>query len=110
MTAEEFWEKDPFLVQGFRKAQRIKNDLANQEMWLQGLYIYNAFATVITAAFSKNGSKNHYLEEPIDLHPEETAEKRKEEAKRKVVQQLNAWKLAFELKQIGANNAERSNS
>lgn len=104
MTAEEFWEKDPFLVRDFRKALRIRNDMKNQELWLQGLYIYNAFANVIAASFSKNGSNSHYLDEPIDLHPEETAEKRKEEARKKIVAELNAWKKAWDSKNKGAEN------
>lgn len=110
MTPEEFWEKDPFLVQAYRKALRIKNDMKNQELWLQGLYFYNAIANVIASAFSKNGSNAKYLEEPIDLHPEETLERRKEQARKKIVAQLNAWKKAWESTHKGAENVEFRNS
>ncbi len=109
MTTEEFWEKDPFLVRDYRKALRLRNDMKNQELWLQGLYIYNAFGAVLAASFSKTGSNAKYLEEPIDLHPEETLERRKEQARRKIVAQLNAWKKAWDAKNKGAENGS-SNS
>ena len=104
MTTDEFWFGDPFLVQSYRKAQRFKDDRKNQELWLQGLYIYNAFAAVISMAFGKQGTKASYFNEPIDLHPEETEAKKVEEAKKKVVATLNAWKAAWDRAKQGEIN------
>lgn len=67
-------------------------DLANQQLWMQGLYNTDAFQTVIGNAFSK-GTKRKYLEKPLPLRDEKTTP---EQARQKVVDQLNAWKEAFD--------------
>jgi hypothetical protein len=100
MTEEQFWKGDPHLVQAYKKAQRMRDDRKNQELWLQGLYFYKAMSVVISNAFGgKQHAKQNYFEEPIDLHPEETTERKKAEARQKIVDYLNAWKAAWEQKQ-----------
>lgn len=108
MTEEQYWRGDPNLVVAYMKAQRMKDDRKNQELWLQGVYIYSAFSTVISNAFGKPGTKQKYFEEPIDLHPEETNARKIAEARQKVVDQLNAWKQAWERNQ--QENGDQSDS
>lgn len=59
MTAEQFWEGDPHLVKYYRQAEEIRNDKRNQELWLQGLYVYEAIcdASPILQAFANKGTK-----------------------------------------------------
>lgn len=60
----------------------------SEEMWLQGLYIYNAVYVVIGNALKKKGAKPlEYLEEPIRLLPltEEEKAARAEEERKKVI-------------------------
>ena len=59
MTYEQFWEMDCELVKYYRKAAKIKQDLDNQNAWLQGAYFYEALADVspILHAFAKKGTK-----------------------------------------------------
>ena len=42
MTYEQFWEQDCELVKYYRKAAQIRQDLRNQDAWLQGAYFYEA--------------------------------------------------------------------
>lgn len=80
MRYEEFWEGPPVLAEVYRKAYRIKRETDNEQAWLQGLYVYDAFAVCLANAFRKRGSKVHeYLDKPIDLFPLTEKEKRRRE-------------------------------
>lgn len=86
MTEEQYWDKDCMLVVAYRKAEELRTDRKNQEMWLQGAYIYDAICRVspILHAFAKKGTKPvPYMEEAYAL-TEKQAEV-KEEAKAKAV-------------------------
>lgn len=70
MTASQYWDEDPTLVKYYRKAEEIRTERRNQEFWLQGMYIYEAFADVspILHAFAKKGTKPHpYSDKPYAL-------------------------------------------
>ena len=84
MTYDEFYNKDHTLAADYRKAFKIKRNEANFDMWLQGLYVYNAVARVapLMIPFNKNPKAEPYLDKPIPIF-EETSE---EETKAKAVQ------------------------
>lgn len=70
MSAEQYWDSDPTLVKYYRKAEEIRTERRNQEFWLQGMYIYEAFADVspVLHAFAKKGAKPHpYTEKPYPI-------------------------------------------
>ena len=70
MTPEQYWDGDCELVKYYRKADEIKLDRRNQELWLQGLYIYEAIcdASPILHSFAKRGTKPHpYADKPYSL-------------------------------------------
>ena len=70
MTYEQFWESDPTLVIYYRRAEEIKNERMNQELWLQGMYIYEALCDVapIMNGMAKKGTKAHpYSEKPYPI-------------------------------------------
>ena len=90
---DEFWYGEPRLTEVYREAHDMKMEIVNQQLWLQGLYNTSAFASVIANAFSKGGSKQEYLKRPIELKPKKMTP---EEARQKVVDQLNAWKEAWD--------------
>lgn len=84
MTEEQYWDKDSQLVVAFRKAEEIRTSRKNQEMWLQGAYIYDALCRVspIFHAFAKKGTKPvPYLSEAYSLTEKQVEIKREEEAK-----------------------------
>lgn len=80
MTYEQYWEQSPFLAVAYRKAYRLKRQTDNEQAWLQGLYIYDAFAVCMANAFAKRSAKKvNYLERPIDLFPLTDKEKKRRE-------------------------------
>lgn len=83
MTAEQFWDKDCMLVKAYRKANELQKKRKNEELWLQGLYVYQAIinAAPVLHAFAKPGTKPiPYLDKPIPLTEQEA--KQREEAER----------------------------
>jgi FixJ family two-component response regulator len=89
MTYEQYWEMSPYLVIAYRKAYKLKREIANEQAWLQGLYVYDAFAVCMANAFAKRGAKKvDYLEKPVDIFPLTDAEKeRREQEERDKMQQ-----------------------
>ena len=56
----------------YRKAYELKQEQRNSELWLQGLYVYEAIldASPILQAFAKSGTRpRKYTEKPYDLRP-----------------------------------------
>jgi hypothetical protein len=86
MTYEQFWDGDPMLVKYYREAEEIRNEKKNQELWLQGMYIYEALADIspVLHAFAKKGTKPQpYTETPYAITKKQRdrikAEKEKQE-------------------------------
>ena len=81
MTYEQYWEQSPHLAVVYRKAYRLRRETENEQAWLQGLYVFDAFAVCLSNAFAKSGQKRQkYLERPIDIFPLTEAEKKRREA------------------------------
>ena len=86
MTATEYWDGDPSLPKYFRKAQELRNQIRNQELWLQGMYVYEAIADVapILQAFAKKGAKPRpYPDKPYAITDKEV--EAKAEARQKAI-------------------------
>ena len=84
MTPEQYWEQDCTLVKYYRKAEEIRNEKRNQELWLQGMYVYEAVCDVapILHAFAKKGTKpTPYSAKPYPLNDRQI--KRDEEEKQR---------------------------
>ena len=80
MTYEQYWDAPPYLAVAFRKAFKLKRELANEQAWLQGMYVYDAFAVCLANAFSKRGAKKEkYFERPVDIFPLSEDEKKRRE-------------------------------
>lgn len=74
MTYEQYWDGTPSLAKYYRKADEMRRERANHEMWLQGMYVYEAIcdASPILHAFAKKGTKPHpYAEKPYSLTQKE---------------------------------------
>lgn len=81
MTYEQYWEGDSTLVRYYRKAEEMRNDRRNQELWLQGMYVYEAICDVspILHAFAKKGSKPHpYPTKPYAISEKQIRKEREE--------------------------------
>ena len=88
MTYEQYWNGDCTLVKYYRKAEELRNEKRNQELWLQGMYVYEAIcdASPILHAFAKKGSKPHpYPSKPYAISEKQVREER-EEKERKLIE------------------------
>ena len=85
MSYDLFWHGPPALARSYRKAWRRMRENRNSEMWLMGMYVYDALlcaAPVMRATMSKEPPKpGEYPKEPYPLTEKEA--KRREEAERR---------------------------
>ena len=84
MSYDEFYNKDCQLVKAYLKAYELKQQRDNTNMWIQGMYVYDAIlcASPILHPFAKGGTEPvPYMKEPYALSKEEQ-EVREEKAKR----------------------------
>ena len=96
MTYDQFWNDDPTLVKYYRKSAEIKAEKRNQELWLQGMYIYEALCDVapILQAMAKKGTKARpYPEQPYAI----TARQRRREIEEKERMVANKGKRMMEM-------------
>lgn len=59
MTYDEFWNGNSYVCRYYRDAYELKKKAKDEELWMQGLYIYDALGRMspIMHAFPKKGSK-----------------------------------------------------
>lgn len=72
MPYELFWNGDPQLVKVYKEAHNMQAEQKNQEMWVQGIYVFRAFKSVMeTFAYGLSGSKgtkpSQYPDSPIPI-------------------------------------------
>lgn len=97
MTYDQFWNDDCELVVYYRKANELKNARKNQELWLQGMYIYEALCCVspLLHAFAKNGTKPQpYPDKPYAISAKEIKECKEtieKENRKKAMAVFMAW-------------------
>jgi len=92
MSADEYWNQDCNLTKYYRKAFELKQDRKNEELWLQGMYIYEAIndASPILHAFAKKGTKPYpYPKQPYP-RTEKEAQKRKEAEEKARYEEMRA--------------------
>ena len=88
MTYAQYWDDDPSLPKYYRKADELRNERKNQELWLQGMYIYEALCDVapVLRAFAQKGTKpTPYSSKPYALN-EKQVKTDEEEKQRKLVE------------------------
>lgn len=101
VTYDEFWHGDYTRLKYYDRAYKLKTKMKNHELWLQGMYFYDAVSTALHNGFLKKGeSVKHYAEKPYQIFEltEEEKEKEKEETIRKFREQLTAMGRRFEQK------------
>lgn len=70
MTATQYWDDDCTLPKYYREAEQIRLETKNRDMWLQGMYIYDAMSrlTPLMHAFAKKGTRaKPYIDEPYPI-------------------------------------------
>ena len=94
VTVEQYWDGDPKIAEWYRKAFELKNDRKNEELWLQGMYIYAALCEVspVLHAFARRGTKpGDYLDAPIPITKNAIRKKKEEEAKKNMEDMKNKF-------------------
>ena len=97
MPYDLFWNGDCRLTECYRRAEEIRQRQKNQDLWLQGMYIYEALCDVspILQAFAKKGTKpTPYSSEPYAITQKQVEEKRVREERlryEKTKAKMAAW-------------------
>ena len=83
MTLEQYWDGDPYDAVYFRKLNRITIDKLNEQLWLQGMYIYDAICRIAPALQPmSNAQPEPYPDKPYQMaNPNPSAEEKQEEEK-----------------------------
>lgn len=87
MTYQEYWYGDVRAIIDVRKANKLRIERKNQELWLQGMYFYEAMAEIspLLHAFAKKGTKAFpYRSEPYQLDNHLSKQETEEEKQQKV--------------------------
>ena len=87
------------MARAYAQYHLLKRRQMNEELWLEGIYIANAFQTVLGNAFGKRKLK--YLEKPLEIFEKTEAEKEQEvrEERQKLINFLNKLKQSADKKQ-----------
>ena len=87
MSYDEFWNDDVSKVKAYRKAYELQEKRRNQELWLQGMYFYEALcdASPLFRFTMKKGSikPEPYIKEPFPITAAEVREREEREARKK---------------------------
>jgi hypothetical protein len=80
MTYEQFWDGEPSMCKAVRKAHKLRQEMKNQDAWIQGMYIYEAIADLVPVLrFSTRKEKAvPYRDKPYDFFSDEKKKKRRE--------------------------------
>lgn len=82
MSYDQFWNDDPALAKYYREANNLKNERNNQNMWLQGMYIYDAVSTIVYNTWCRKEGQQpvKYAEKPYSFDIQKTREEKEIEA------------------------------
>ena len=98
MSYDEFWDQDVNMVKAYRKAYELREKRKNEELWLQGMYFYEALcdASPLFRFSMKKGTikPEPYVKEPYPITAAEVREREEREARKKE-ERLKAEFAAF---------------
>ena len=85
MSYDEFWNQDVSMAKAYRKAYELREKRRNQELWMQGMYFYEALcdASPLFRFTMKKGiiRPEPYLKEPYPITAAEVREREEREAR-----------------------------
>lgn len=94
MTYDEFWYGEPERVVAYRKADEIRRKKLNEQLWLQGMYFYEALcdvAPILVSMPKKDAKIQKYSIEPYALTVKEQKKQSEKEAERKQREMMNRF-------------------
>ena len=100
MPYDLYWNGNPKAVVTYRKYHELDVKRRNEELWLQGLYNFEAVSTALSNMHfdGKRHKPNTYREKPIELF-EKTKEEKARQAeidRQKVIDSLNRFKARWD--------------
>lgn len=108
VSADEFWNGDYTLLKYYVDKHRIAVEQQNEQLWLQGVYFYEAVSVALAQSFSKHANVK-YPDKPYRITPL-SEEEQELENKRKVEEfraQLMAAGKRFEAKHKREQGGEK---
>lgn len=84
MSYEQFWNGDLYIAEAFREYKELLAERTNQELWLAGLYTFNAVNAAVQGALwnGKGRRPDGYLDRPIPMTEREQREEQERKKKR----------------------------
>lgn len=103
MTFDQYWYGDVWLVKLFRKADRLRQERRNTELWLQGMYVFDAMSSALQNSHRTKISDPvaKYAEKPYDIFPKK--ETRQEKEAREEAERLQAKLYMQQMMRAGKN-------
>ncbi len=114
MTYKQYWHGDCCAAKYLREAEKLKNQKKNQELWLQGLYIYEALLNSSAALKSFPGKDAKIIPYPEQPYPLTTSDRERieEEKARKALEanknRMSAWAAEFNSKFKKSNGGDEN--
>lgn len=85
MSYDEFWNQDVRIVEAYRRSNELRDKRRNYELWLQGMYVYEALcdaSPLYRMTFKKGTVKPEpYAKEPYPITAVEMREREEREAR-----------------------------
>lgn len=95
MTRDEYWNQDPYIVEEYLGAYKIRREEQNWQAWISGMYTFDAVSAVIGNIHFDKGSHKFVtpMEQPMQIFPDtpEDEERRRQKEIDKFVQGLNSF-------------------
>lgn len=82
MSYEQYWNDDCCITKYYRKAFNLQRERMNEQLWLQGLYIYDAILDVAPALRAMGAKQpKKYPNEPYPITDKEIELRKEKQAK-----------------------------
>ena len=78
MSYAEYWSGPNDAPKHYRKAFKLRQENANHEAWLHGLYVYDAVTSAMSHLSKEKSSHKNYAEKPYSFTPKEIEKDNKE--------------------------------
>lgn len=65
VSYETFWDINPYILDSFREAHRIKRKMEDESQWTNGQYMLNALIVALDKAFNGQKAVAEYPEKPL---------------------------------------------
>lgn len=112
MSYEDYWNGDPELATFYLKAEKIRKSKRNTELWLQGMYIFDALCKVspIFNPSAPSGTKaGEYPSRPYPITSEEVKKIKDKEHAEEVKNNADMFRMLVTAKNIKKRKEDEFN-